>query len=115
MASRDNAIRSAKLLETAEYPVASYRSRAVRPANDGLLVDGTLELFAAPRPLMFTVHVRDVGVETLTLSLEAELSRRELGVRFRGKPAFFDRAIADKVKLSMQITAAATQPADPAV
>jgi hypothetical protein len=45
------------------------------------------------------------------LSVEAELSRRECGVRYRGKPALFDRAIADRVKLSMQIIAAATQPA----
>lgn len=113
MTARDNAIRSADLLNTAEHPVASYRSRAVRRADQKLLVDGTLELFATPRPLTFMVRVRDIGSDTLTLSAEAELGRRAFGVRFRGKPAFFDRAIADRVKLSMQITAAATQLANP--
>jgi polyisoprenoid-binding protein YceI len=81
---RDNRIRSADVLDMANHPVMSWRSKSVREAGDQYIVDGELSLHGVTRNVPLKIDVHDFVESPMgtraRFSASGELSRRAFGV-----------------------------------
>ena len=111
---RDEHLRSADYLDVEQYPTMSYRSAAVRPTDDGWVIDGELTLHGITRPVPLTVEAHGVGVDPwgnqrAGFSATAQISRRDFGIDTSIPMDGGGVVVADKVSISLEIEAVRQQ------
>ena len=109
---RDAHLRSPDFLDVERHPVATYRSRAVRPRGEGFVVDGDLTLHGVTRPVPLHLELNGIGPDhtgatRAGFSATAELNRRDFGIDITMPLANGGVVVGDKVALALEIQAVA--------
>jgi polyisoprenoid-binding protein YceI len=112
--TRDEHLRSADYLDVEKYPTMSYRSAAVRPTDEGWVIDGELTLHGVTRPVPLTVEAHGVGVapwgnQRAGFSATAQISRRDFGIDITVPMDGGGVLVGDKVSISLEIEAVRQQ------
>jgi polyisoprenoid-binding protein YceI len=107
---RDNHLRSADYLEIDTYPTMSYRSTGIRPAGDGLTIDGELTLHGVTRQVPLAVEVSGFGPDPwggqrAGFSATAEINRSDFGIDISTPMEAGGVVVGDKVSISLEIQA----------
>ncbi|MDQ2790367.1 MAG: hypothetical protein DLM60_20505 [Pseudonocardiales bacterium] len=84
-AQRDEHIRSADFLHTAEFPIMTYRSTGVSRNGDDLVVDGELTLHGITRQVPLAVELTGFGPDPyggtrVGLSATTKINRKDFGI-----------------------------------
>jgi polyisoprenoid-binding protein YceI len=114
---RDEAIRSAHLLDVAGRPTARYQSRRIgigdRPGE--FLLHGDLVLLGVAREVPLRIRLErsaDGGRHRPVVTGTGEFARRDFGFVYQVWPRFLDRAISSTVGIEVRLeasTAATTE------
>jgi len=108
---RDNHLRSADFFEAERYPVISFASTRLRPADGSWLMSGELTIRDVTRPV--DLEVEFLGTDPTGLQGEARIgfsargtiSRREFGVTFGLAADGTKIVLADKVDIILDVQA----------
>jgi polyisoprenoid-binding protein YceI len=109
-AQRDEHIRSADFLHTAEFPTMTYRSTAVRWDGDNLVVDGELTLHGVTRQVPLAVELTGFGPDPyggtrLGLSATTKINRKDFGIDIDLPLDGGGVVVGDTVQVSLEIEA----------
>ena len=109
-AQRDEHIRSADFLHTAEFPTMIYRSTAVRRDGDNLVVDGELTLHGVTRQVPLAVELTGFGPDPyggtrLGLSATTKINRKDFGIDIELPLDGGGVVVGDTVQVSLEIEA----------
>jgi polyisoprenoid-binding protein YceI len=107
---RDEHIRSADFLHTAEFPTMTYRSTAVRRDGDNLVVDGELTLHGVTRQVPLAVELTGFGPDPyggtrLGLSATTKINRKDFGIDIELPLDGGGVVVGDTVQVSLEIEA----------
>lgn len=108
---RDNHLRSADFFEAGRYPVISFASTGLRPADGSWLMSGELTIRDVTRPV--DLEVEFLGTDPTGLQGEARIgfsargtiSRRDFGVTFGLAADGTKIVLADKVDIVLDVQA----------
>jgi polyisoprenoid-binding protein YceI len=107
---RDEAIRSAHLLDVAGRPTARYQSRRIgigdRPGE--FLLHGDLVLLGVAREVPLRIRLErsaDGGRRRPVVTGTGEFARRDFGFVYQVRPRFLDRAISSTVGIEVRLEA----------
>ena len=108
---RDNHLRSADFFEAERYPVISFASTGLRPADGSWLMSGELTIRDVTRPV--DLEVEFLGTDPTGLQGEARIgfsargtiSRRDFGVTFGLAADGTKIVLADKVDIVLDVQA----------
>jgi polyisoprenoid-binding protein YceI len=108
---RDNHLRSADFFEAERYPVISFASTGLRPADGSWLMSGELTIRDVTRPV--DLEVEFLGTDPTGLQGEARtgfsargtISRRDFGVTFGLAADGTKIVVADKVDIILDVQA----------
>ena len=111
-ADRDEHVRSADLLDVASRPTLTFRSTRIAGAGSTWSMEGEITIGGVTQPT--TVEVELGGIETYPIDgsrhagfdARAEVSRKDLGVRFGA----LDAALGDTVRIDIDLQL--VEPAD---
>ena len=108
---RDAHLRSADFFDVATHPVMTYRSTAVRPDGEGLVVDGALTLHGVTRPVALRLELNGVGPDPwggtrAGFTASAEVNRREFGIDIAMPLEGGGVVVGDRVSIQLEIQAA---------
>jgi polyisoprenoid-binding protein YceI len=111
---RDDAIRSAHLLDVASRPTARYRSRRIGIGTmpGEFLLRGDLSLLGVTREVPLRIRLErstDGDRHRPVVTGTGEFARRDFGFVYRVRPRFLDRAISSTVGVEVRLEAS---PAD---
>ncbi len=86
---RDAHIRSADFFEVEKYPTMTFTSTAVKPAEEGFVLEGDLTLKGVTRPVAFNLEVSGFGPDAYGgtragFSATTVINRTDFGVNFNG-------------------------------
>jgi polyisoprenoid-binding protein YceI len=86
---RDAHIRSADFFEVEKYPEMTFVSTAVKPAEEGFILEGDLSLKGISRAVAFNLEVNGIGPDAyggtrIGFSAETQIGRSDFGVSFNG-------------------------------
>lgn len=107
---RDRDVRSKDFLDVETYPTMTFRSTAIRPQDEELvLIDGELTLRGIAKPVTLEVELGGVaegpqGSTVAGFSATTEISRTDFGVT--GGPA--GAVVSDKIRIVLEIEATLT-------
>jgi polyisoprenoid-binding protein YceI len=107
---RDNHLRSADFLEVEKYPTMTYRSTAMRRADDSWIVDGELTLHGVTRHVPLAVDMNGFGPDPwggqrAGFSATAQINRRDFGIDLTVPLDGGGGGVGDKVSISIEIQA----------
>jgi polyisoprenoid-binding protein YceI len=109
---RDAHLRSADFFDAETYPELTYESTSIE-AVDGetYRIVGNLTLHGVTNELVLTAEVNGVDVdpygnEKVGLEVSGQLSRGEYGMKFNQALGSGNMLVADKVKLTLDVSAA---------
>jgi polyisoprenoid-binding protein YceI len=107
---RDNHLRSADYLEVEKYPTMTYRSTAMRRADDSWVVDGELTLHGVTRHVPLAVEMNGFGPDPwggqrAGFSATAQINRRDFGIDLTVPLDGGGVGVGDKVSISLEIQA----------
>ncbi|HEV7853550.1 MAG TPA: YceI family protein [Mycobacterium sp.] len=110
---RDNAIRSAHLLNVASRPTATYRSRRIGIGTmpGEFLLHGDLSLLGVTREVPLRIRLErstDGDRHRPVVTGTGEFARRDFGFVYRVRPRFLDRAISSTVGVEVRLEASPT-------
>lgn len=108
---RDNHLRSADFFEAERYPVMSFASTGLRPADGSWLMSGELTIRDVNRPV--DLEVEFLGTDPTGLQGEARIgfsargtiSRRDFGISFGLAADDTKIVVADKVDIVLDVEA----------
>jgi polyisoprenoid-binding protein YceI len=108
---RDNHLRSADFFEAERYPVMSFASKGLRPADGSWLLSGELTIRDVTRPV--DLEVEFLGTDPTGLQGEARIgffargtiSRRDFGITFGLAADGTKIVVADKVDIVLDVEA----------
>lgn len=109
-ADRDAHIRSAEILDLDNHPVMKFATTGVRQDGGDFLLDGTLTVRDATRPITLAVEFNGTdtdpwGGTRVGFSATASLSRKDYGIEFN-IPLGGDKALlGDKVDIQLEVQA----------
>lgn len=115
---RDEAIRSAQLLDVATQPTATYRSRRITTGSspDEFLLLGDLTLLGVTRdvPLLIRLErfLTDGRGPRPVVTGEGRFTRRDFGFVYHVRPRFLDRAISSTVDFQVHLEASPAAPTE---
>jgi len=93
-----------EVLHPDRYPLITFVSTTVTPADDGLEVDGRLTIVGQTRDVAVVVHVEAAG-DTLRATGSFSVKQSDFGIRpYRGGPAGTVR-VADRVEFNVAAVA----------
>lgn len=109
-AHRDSLLRTGDFFDAEAHPEIAFTASSLRAAGRGSLqIDGDLTMRGATRPLTLAATIeREPGADgdgELGLSATGQLSRSDYELRFRGPMAAGNRAVGDKVSISLDLIA----------
>jgi polyisoprenoid-binding protein YceI len=107
---RDEAIRSARLLDVESRPTARYRSRriGVGTGPGEYLLHGDLVLLGVAREVPLRIRLErstDGGTGRRVVTGTGEFARRDFGFVYQVRPRFLDRAISSTVGIEVRLEA----------
>jgi polyisoprenoid-binding protein YceI len=105
---RDEAIRSARLLDVANQPTATYRSKRIGMGKDPgeYLLHGDLALLGVTREVPLRIRLErpaDAGPQRPVITGKGQFTRRHFGFTYQIRPSFLDRAISSTVTVDVRI------------
>lgn len=108
--NRDNHLRSADFFSVAEHPTMTYRSTAVRPAGDGWVVEGELDLHGVTRRVDLELELNGTssdpwGNTRAGFSATTEINRKDFGIDIHMPLDGGGVVVGDKIKVSLEIEA----------
>jgi polyisoprenoid-binding protein YceI len=109
---RDAHLRSPDFFDAETYPEIAFESTAIEPVDeDTYRITGNLTLHGVTNELVLTAEVNGVDVdpygnEKVGLEITGQLSRGEYGMKFNQALGSGNMLVADKVKLTLDISAA---------
>jgi polyisoprenoid-binding protein YceI len=106
--ARDNHLKSADFLETEKYRTLNFSSTAVKPKDDGWILEGTLTLHGVSRPVALNVDfngttVDPYGKARAGFSATGELSRKDFGLEWNAALESGGVVVSDKVTINLEI------------
>lgn len=107
---RDNHLRSADFFEAERYPVISFASTGLRPADGSWLMSGELTIRDVTRPVDLEVEFLGTdptglqGEPRIGFSARGTISRRDFGITF-GLAADSKIVVGDKVDITLDVEA----------
>jgi polyisoprenoid-binding protein YceI len=105
---RDNHLRSADFFEAERYPVISFASTGLRPADGSWLMSGELTIRDVTRPVDLEVEFDPTGLQgeaRTGFSARGTISRRDFGVTFGLAADGTKIVVADKVDIILDVQA----------
>lgn len=110
---RDNHIRSADFFEVEKYPTMTYRSTAIRPADDGYVVEGELSLHGVTRPVELAVAANGFGPDPYGgtragFSATGSINRRDFGIDITMPLDGGGVVVGDRIQIVLEIEAVLT-------
>jgi polyisoprenoid-binding protein YceI len=107
---RDAHIRSADFFEVETYPTMTFTSTAVKPAEEGFILEGDLTLKGVTRTVAFNLEVSGFGPDAyggtrVGFSAETQINRMDYGVSFNGPIPGVPGgvAVSEKVTINLEI------------
>ena len=110
-AQRDGHLRSPDFFSADDYPELSFESTRIEPVDeDTFRVTGNLTMRGVTNELVLTVEVNGTdtdpyGNEKVGLEVTGQLSRGDYGMKFNQALGSGNMLVADKVKLTLDISA----------
>jgi polyisoprenoid-binding protein YceI len=106
--NRDNHVRAADFFDVEQYPDSQYVSTAVRPSDDGYVVEGELTFHGVTRPVNLDLEFNGVvgdpwGNTRAGFAASTEVNRRDFGVDFSAPLEAGGVMLGDKIKLSIDV------------
>jgi polyisoprenoid-binding protein YceI len=113
---RDAHLRSADFFDAERHPVMTYRSSAVRPDQDGYVVEGELTLRGVTRPVELKLDLNGVtadpwGGTRAGFSATTEINRRDFGIDITMPLESGGVVVGDKVTVNLEMEVALQAPA----
>ena len=107
---RDAHLRSADYFDTANHPVATFVSTAVRSGGDGYLVDGDFTLKGITRPVTLQLTFNGVSPgmghgEVAGFEASVVLNRKDFGIELDMPLETGGTVVGDKVTITLEIEA----------
>ena len=107
---RDAHIRSADFFEVEKYPAMTYRSRSIRPAGDGFVVEGDLSLHGVTRPVELALELNGFtkdpyGGTRAGFTATTEINRRDFGVDINMPMDGGGAVVGDKIQIALEVEA----------
>ena len=111
---RDGHVRSADFFDVETHPTWTFRSTALRPDGDDLLLDGELTIKGVTRPVSFSLEVNGFGPDAYGgtragFSAATTISRNDFGVDIAMPLDGGGVVVSDKVQVSLEIEAVLRQ------
>lgn len=106
---RDEHVRSADFLHSAQYPTLTFRSTGVRGLKgDDFLLDGELTIRDVTKPVTLEVEhlgatVDAYGADRIGFTATTSISRKEYGVSFEAAFGAGNAVVADKVEITLEL------------
>ncbi len=107
---RDAHLRSADFFDAERHPKMTFRSTAVRPAGDGLAVDGDLTIKGVTKRVTLAVdgpsavHADPWGNQRIGASATATIKRSEFGITWNTALEAGGVLVGDDVKISIDVS-----------
>lgn len=110
---RDHDIRAPGFLNVEEYPTMTYRSKALHPRGESVLVEGELTLHGVTRDVELQAHLNGFindpyGATRVGFSAVTQISRRDFGITIDLPMDGGGVVIGDSVEVSIEIEAVRT-------
>jgi polyisoprenoid-binding protein YceI len=108
---RDDHLRSADFFDAQRYPLMTFASRALRPADGGWVLSGELTIRDVTRPVGLEVEFLGTdptgmqGEARIGFSARAAISRRDFGITFGLATDGTKIVVADKVEIVLDVEA----------
>ena len=113
VAARDNHLRTAEFFEVEKYPEITFKSTKVEKKGKGWLMTGDFTMKGVTKSITFPFQIvgwlppNDRSGGKMGIAAETMINRRDFGVNWGGNlPGTSIPAVADMVKISLQIDAA---------
>jgi polyisoprenoid-binding protein YceI len=109
---RDDHLRSADFFDVEQYPELTFESTKIEPVDDETFrITGDLTLHGVTNELILIAEINGVdidpyGNEKVGLEVTGQLSRGDHGMKFNQALGSGNMLVADKVKLTLDISAA---------
>lgn len=110
--ARDGHVRSADILDAAQYPEITFRSTEVRPSGSDFEVEGELTLHGVTKPVTldlevngFTTNAPPTGATIVGLTATTEIDRRDFGVTFNIPLDGGGIAVSNNIKITLEMEA----------
>jgi polyisoprenoid-binding protein YceI len=110
-AIRDDLVRSADILDAANFPDITFTSSAVRSGQTGFLVDGELTIRGTTRPVTLEMQANGFAADNFGgvragFSAHVEINRNDFGVNFNKPiPGADSLLLGDTVAITLEIEA----------
>jgi polyisoprenoid-binding protein YceI len=114
---RDNHLRTNDFFDAANHPKITFKSTRIEPKGDGeYAVSGDLTIRGVTRPVTLDVEFHGTsknpyGKTVAGLSARGAINRKDFGVSFNAVLETGGVAVADKVKLEVDVEATAVEDA----
>jgi polyisoprenoid-binding protein YceI len=108
---RDDLIRSADILDAAQFPEITFISTAVRDAQNGYLVDGYLTIRGTARPITLEMQANGFAPDNFggfraAFSAKVQINRNDFGVNFNQPiPGSDSLLLGNNVDITLEIEA----------
>lgn len=114
-AQRDEHIRSADFLHTAEHPTMSYRSTGIRADGEDFVVDGELTLRGVTKPVSLALEVTGFGPDPfggtrVGFSASATIDRKDFGIDTTLPLDGGGVVVGDKISITLDIQGVLAEP-----
>lgn len=94
-------LKSPDFFDVEKYPMATFTSTSIVPAEDGYTVTGNLDLHGMQKSITFPAQI-EAGPDQVTAKAEFSIMRFDFGIVYPGKP---DDLIRDEVVVKFDVVA----------
>lgn len=107
---RDNHIRSADFLDVENYPTITFQSTAIKPAEEGFVLEGQLTLHGVTKPVALDLELSDFGKDPyggtrVGFSAITTVLRSDFDMKFNAVLETGGAVVSDKLQVALEIEA----------